>query len=320
VESYQDGNPAFSNERAGSHESSADNFIEANGGDFFAYFNIKYLLPIGDGEATPPHDFQLTRGMLNPGSEAGGRDWNPFESGRTIFELRPFFRRQNFKDDETGLGQPKETLGVKVSLKYDNTDWYNNPTKGTVQRVTWAHDWGAIGQSPSWTAIQARHSQYWSLGATESAAQRVIAFDLWMSHSPSWDNTEMIKGQPVYQRPPLFEGSTLGGLERQRGYGSFRFWDSSALNYALEYRYMPHWNPLPDIPYINKLFIPWWQWVAFAELGRVDDKFDLEELHHDMNWTVGGGVRLLVYELVIRADFGVSEEGAEAQMFFGHPF
>ena len=28
----------------------------------------------------------------------------------------------------------------------------------------------------------------------------------------------------------------------------------------------------------------------------------------------------LVYELVIRVDFGVSEEGGEVQMFFKHPF
>jgi hypothetical protein len=31
-------------------------------------------------------------------------------------------------------------------------------------------------------------------------------------------------------------------------------------------------------------------------------------------------VRAMVYELVIRVDVGVSEEGSEVQMFFNHPF
>jgi len=320
VQSYQDGNPKFPSERAGSHGSDADNYIEATGDDLFAFFNFKYLLPLGDGRETPPHDFRLTEGMLNPGSEAGGRGWNPLRSGRTIVEFRPFVRKQDFKDDDTGEGEANETAGVKISLSYDNTDWYNNPTSGTVQRLTWAHDWGAIDGYPSWTAIQARHSQFWSLGETESGVQRVVAFDLWLSHSPSWNSTEKIDGKDVFKRPPLFEGSTLGGLERQRGYPTNRFWDRSAINYTLEYRYMPRWNPLPNIPYLNQLFIPWWQWVAFAELGRVHDQFDLDELHEDMNWTLGAGVRALVYELVIRAELGFSEEGAEVQMFFRHPF
>jgi hypothetical protein len=35
---------------------------------------------------------------------------------------------------------------------------------------------------------------------------------------------------------------------------------------------------------------------------------------------VGGGVRALVYELVIRVNVGVTEEGGKVQMFFNHPF
>ena len=83
---------------------------------------------------------------------------------------------------------------------------------------------------------------------------------------------------------------------------------------------MPKWNPFPNIPYVNKLFIPWWQWVGFVEVGRVHDEYDLGELHSDMKTTIGAGVRALVYELVIRVDVGVTEEGAEVQMFFNHPF
>lgn len=320
VDSYQVGNPAFPNERAGSNGSDADNYIEAEGDDLFAFLNFKYLLPIGHGRELPPHDFNLSYGMLDPDSAAGGAGWNPLESGRTILELRPFYRDQNFENADTGAALENQTGGVRITLEYDNTDWYNNPSKGTNQQLTWARDWGVTDDFPSWTAIQARHSQYWDLGETGRAQQRVLAFNLWASHSPTWNDRETINGTEVFSRPPLFEGSTLGGLYRQRGYPSNRFWDRSAINYTLEYRYMPRWNPLPDIPYINKLFIPWWQWVAFAELGRVHDQWDLGELHDNMKWTLGGSLRLLVYELVIRVDLGVSEEGGEVQMFFSQPF
>jgi len=38
------------------------------------------------------------------------------------------------------------------------------------------------------------------------------------------------------------------------------------------------------------LRIPWWQWVGFVKAGRVHDEWDLDELHDDMKWTIGGGV------------------------------
>lgn len=320
IESYQDGNPDFTDQRAGSNSSDQDNFIDARGDDFFAWLNFKYLLPVGDGREDPPHNFGLTEGILVPSTAAGGRGWNPLKSGRTLFELRPFYRDQEFINIDDGDLAVNKTAGVKLSLEYDNTDWYNNPTTGTNQRLTWATDWGLLDDTATWTAIQGRHSQYWSLGESNKARQRVIAFDLWTSHSPSWNQTDIVDGEEVFSRPPLFEGSTLGGLERQRGYASYRFWDRSAINYSLEYRYIPRWNPLPSIPYVNQLYIPWWQWVGFVEAGRVNDEWDVSELHSDMKLTVGGGVRALVYELVVRADLGISEEGMELQMFFNQPF
>ena len=320
VESYQDGNPDFIGQQAGSNSSDQDNFIEAEGDDFFAWLNFKYLLPMGDGREDPPHNFALTNGILEPSSAAGGRGWNPIKSGRTIFEIRPFYRSQEFTNIDTGESADNESAGVKLTLEYDNTDWYNNPTTGTTQRLTWARDWGIIDDTPTWTAIQARHSQFWNLGSTSKAQQRVLAFDFWTSHSPTWNQTDLVNGEEVFSRPPFFEGSTLGGLERQRGFPTHRFWDRSAINYTLEYRYVPRWNPLPGIPYINQMHIPWWQWVGFIEAGRVNDEWDFSELHSNMKLTVGAGVRALVYELVVRADLGISDEGVEMQMFFNHPF
>jgi len=321
VDSYQDGNPNFPYESAGSNDSDEDNFITATGDDFFGHVTLRYLFPIGDGQGDPIHTFKLREGLPISGSEAGGRDWNPFESGRTTFEFRPFYRDQDFEEEDSGVSFRNKTAGVKTTLEYNNTDWYNNPSRGTIQRLTIARDWGLLDDSSTWTAIQFRHSQFFDLGETEKARQRVLALDIWTSDVPTWHSSHRgDNGEDIFHRAPLFEGSTLGGLERQRGYPSDRFHDRSAINYSAEYRYMPNWNPFPDIPLINTLHIPWWQLVGYAEVGRVADNWSFSDLHKKMKVTVGGSVRAMVYELVVRVDVGVSEEGSEIAMFFNHPF
>lgn len=321
IESYQSGNPAFTGERAGSNSSSKNNFITAEGDDTFAFLRFKYLLPLGAGREVPPHEFRLRDGMLEPDSATGGKGWNPLETGRTLLEFRPFYRNQDFTDVDSGRASDNETAGFKFSIDYDNTDWYANPSRGSRQRLTWSVDPGWLDDEKSWNALQFRHSSFFDLGASRRALSRVLAFDVWTSHSPSWNDAKTdASGEQIFQRPPLFEGSTLGGLERQRGYAAFRYHDRSAINYTLEYRYTPQWNPLGKVPLLKRLYIPWWQWVGFAEIGRVHDSYDLADLHSSMKATVGGGIRALVYELVVRADFGFTEEGVNVQMFINQPF
>ena len=60
--------------------------------------------------------------------------------------------------------------------------------------------------------------------------------------------------------------------------------------------------------------------VAFVEAGRVADDWELDELHSDMKFSFGAGVRLSVRGLIVRVDLAGSEEGAEIQMFIGHTF
>lgn len=57
VDTYQNGNPKFPFERAGSNNSSDKYYVEAEGEDIFLHLNFKYLLPLGDGRKTPPHTF-----------------------------------------------------------------------------------------------------------------------------------------------------------------------------------------------------------------------------------------------------------------------
>ena len=174
---------------------------------------------------------------------------------------------------------------------------------------------------PEWTSLEFEYSKYFDLGASKRSRKRVLAANIWTSHVPTWNDSHFDdQGNEVLHRPPLFAGSSLGGLDRQRGFASDRFHDRSALNYTLEYRVMPHWSPFPNIPLIKKLNIPWWQWVVFMEAGRVADEWDIGEFHKDMKFSFGGGVRISVEGLIIRADLAASKEGGEVQMFIGHAF
>jgi len=64
----------------------------------------------------------------------------------------------------------------------------------------------------------------------------------------------------------------------------------------------------------------WWQFVAFAELGRVSPTWSVSELHRDMKWDVGVGIRTLVRRTVLRLDVGFSAEGASMWVMAGQAF
>lgn len=321
IDSYQNGNPNFPNEIAGNNDSDEDNFVQAEGTDDFYRLELEYLLPIGDGRGDPIHTFQVSNGLIVNGSEAGAREWNPLTSGRTKIEFHPFYRHQEL-EDEFDNEYELETLGLTLGVVYDNTDWSRNPSRGSRTRLAVSRDWGTLDDdAPEWTSLEFEYSKYFNLGPTKRNRSRVLAANIWASHVPTWDDSHFDKqGNEVFHRPPLFEGSTLGGLNRQRGFASDRFHDRSALNYALEYRVMPLSNPFAKIPLIKKLNIPWWQWVVFAEAGRVNDDWDIGELHKDMKFTLGSGLRISVEGLIIRLDVAGSDEGGEVQMFIGHAF
>lgn len=97
-----DGNPDFPDERAGSNDSDKDNFIEGDGWDNFFRLRFKYLLPIGHGKDTIINTYVVDRGMLKSGA-TGAKSWNPMTSGRTYFELLPFYRWQEIKGDDEDI-------------------------------------------------------------------------------------------------------------------------------------------------------------------------------------------------------------------------
>jgi hypothetical protein len=318
IESYADGNPNFPDERAGSNDSDEDNFVDGDGDDYLFRLKFKYLLPIGHGRDQIIPTPELDRGLL-VSSATGGTSWNPLVSGRTYLEMKPFYRRQEIKGDYVDIDT--KTNGIEFSLFHDNADFASNPSAGNALRLGVTRDWQWSDSSAPWTVFDAEYSHYFSQGPSERFRQRVIALDFWTAETPTWDSSHTEGREGVFHRPPPFRGATLGGLWRMRAYPRSRFNDQSAVYYCAEYRLTPKWNPLSEIPWLQKhLELAWWQWVPFVEVGRVAEEWTLDELHSEMKWDVGFGLRAMAKGLVVRIDTAVGEEGLGIQMIVNQPF
>ena len=315
ADSYTDGNPDFPDERAGSNDSDKDNYIEGDGWDNFFRLRFKYLLPIGHGKDTIINTYVIDRGMLKSGA-AGATSWNPLTSGRTYFELLPFYRSQEINGDDADIDV--KTNGLEFSLFRDNRDFVPNPSRGSALRVDVSRDFGWLNSSNSWTVVQTEVDKYVSLGPSDTFRQRVLAFDFWTAYSPTWN--EKSNGD-IENGAPSFAGATLGGLWRLRGYPSQRFSDKAAIYYAAEMRFIPRWNPFDGWPWLQKhVGVRWLQFVPFVEIGRVAPEWNVKDLHEDMKWSAGLGLRLWAAGLVARIDSAVSDEGFEVQMMVSQPF
>jgi hypothetical protein len=317
-ESYIDGNPQFEDERAGTNDSHEDNFIEGDGWDNFFRVRFKYLLPIGHGADQIVDIVELDRGLIKSG-KTRATSWNPLVSGKTYLELTPFYRRQEIDGDY--LDSDSKTNGLKYALFRDNRDFIATPSKGSALLLELTQDYGWFDSSDSWTSVSTEFDKYFSLGKSDRFRQRVIALNFWTADTPSW-KTSMTTGEKgISHRPPPFAGATLGGVWRMRAYPSQRFNDRAAIYYAAELRMIPWWNPFDRWPWLQKrLEIAWWQWVPFVEVGRVAPTWSFDELHSDMKWDAGFGVRAMAKGLVLRIDTAVSEEGFGVQMMVSQPF
>ena len=315
AEIYTSGNTDFPNERAGSNDSDKDNYVESDGWDNFFRLRFKYLLPIGNGKDEIITTQVVDRGLLVKGA-TGGESWNPFVSGLTYFEMKPFYRLQQVDSDE--VQEDVKTNGLELSLFRDNRDFKLNPSQGSALRLKFNRDFGWFDSSDSWTVIDAEFDKYFSLGESDWFRQRVLAFDFWTAYSPTWD--EKSNGE-IENGAPSFAGATLGGLWRLRGYPSQRFSDKAAIYYAAEMRFIPRWNPFDGWPWLQQyLGVQWLQFVPFVEIGRVAPDWNVDDLHEDMKWSAGLGVRFWAKGLVARIDTAVSDEDFGVQMMVAQPF
>jgi hypothetical protein len=314
ADAFIDGNPAFIGERAGTNSSDPDNFVSGDVSDIFSRVRFRYLLPIGHGRDQIIPDYKVLSGQLYSGA-TGGESLNPLESGRSFLSVRPFQRALDIEGDD--FDGDIRTNGLDLMYFWDNRDFPYNPTKGNALRLQYSQDFGLFDSSDSWTVLQAEIDAYHDFGENAWFRKQVLAFDFWTADTPSWEDD----GGVIRHRAPAYTGATLGGLWRMRGYPAQRFNDRSAIYYSAELRLTPHWNPFDGWPGLQRhLGVEWIQVVPFVEVGRVADSYDLGELHSDMKWSAGTGLRAWVQGFVVRADTAFSEEGARVQMMIGQPF
>ncbi|MEM9800013.1 MAG: BamA/TamA family outer membrane protein [Planctomycetota bacterium] len=300
--------------RSGSAGSDPDNFVRDEAIEIWSELRFDFVLPIGKGAKEPIQTYRLYRGILE-GEGTGGRDWNPFTSGRTTLSARPFYQRQDF--EKAVDGQEIATNGIELALEYDNTDFPRNPTYGSRQTISVSRDFGAFDSSDDWTVVEGEAVKFIDLGATSWSRQQVLAFGGWTAYSPTWNVEE---DGTITNAPPYYRGTTLGGRRRLRGYPTDRFSDRAALLYWLEYRMVPDWQPLLDVEELAPARIDWWQLALFTEVGRVAPSWSLEDLHSDLEWNVGASLRLFARKAIVRMDFAIGPEGGAFWLDLGHPF
>ncbi|UCD78962.1 MAG: BamA/TamA family outer membrane protein [Desulfobacterales bacterium] len=314
-EAYINGNPDFPDERAGSNDSDEDNYVKGDGWDNFFRLRFKYLLPMGHGRNKIISTYKIKEGLLESGV-TGGTSLNPFRSGKSYLETRPFYRWQQIDGDD--VDDDIKTNGLDFSVFWDNRDFYANPSRGFGLRGKLSRDFGWFDSSNSWTNVEGELDWYIPFRLGSWLRQGVIALDYWTSYSPTWD--EQSDGT-IDNRPPAYTGSTLGGLWRMRGYPSQRFNDKAAVYYSAELRLIPRWNPFERWHWIQKYVgIQWLQFVPFVEVGRVAPEWSFNRLHSDMKWDAGLGIRAWAKGIVARIDAAYSEEGFGVQMMISQPF
>jgi outer membrane protein assembly factor BamA len=266
---------------------------------------FKYLLPWGN---VAEHGLL---GAFQPIKDVSFA--SPLESGVSSIIFTPFYTSRELKD----LNETEEATGFNLSFDWDNRDSTRNPTKGShslLKLTTGSDDWS---EGDPWFKWTFQNSQYYALGPLgDWFDQQVLAFDFYTADTPTWNNCS---GQEC-ARPPETEQARLGGLYRLRGYTGGRFHGRSAVHYSAEYRVLPDWQPLEDIPLINYYDLPWWQWVAFSEVGRVADEYDVKTLHSDMKWSLGGAVRFQVEGIVVRAELARGGDEGTFRVMVNQPF
>lgn len=317
--------------QGGSNDSDVDDFFQGEGWNLFTQAEFRYVMPIGMGSSEPIHQYTTDNGILVSGSTSG--DWNPLESGRTMFVLKPFYQMRSMVVDGQNIDQfppffpvqngdevEQISNGLKTFVEYDNRDFPLNPQQGSYQRLEVGRDFGLFNSTNTWTSVEAEYKKYFSLGNSEQFRQRVLAFDAWTAYVPTWELTQVGDAVRIDNAPPENMGATLGGIYRLRGYPSGRFSDKAAMYYSAELRFIPSWDPLRNWPLIRNSSWRMWQWAAFAELGRVAPDWDLSELHKDMKWSAGVGIRAMIGSGIGRMDIATSNESTQLMLMLGQPF
>lgn len=289
----------------GSSGSSGEDFTLADGKEDQLRLSFRYILPLGSAQEDGAKSALIQQRKIT--------GWQPLESGISSIEIQPFY-----KSRDLGPSQPSheatQTWGTQLMFDWDNRDDLRNPTQGSHSNLTFSYA-PEQGDDSQWWTWELEQSAYVDLGPlSELFNKQVVAFNFYTADTPSWQS-DSYDG-----RPPEYSGINLGGLYRLRSFQSGRFHDRSAIAYSLEYRVMPDWQPLEEMPIIGFYDVPWWQWVLFYDLGQVSDSYNLKALHDDMSWSAGAAIRFQVEGVVVRTELAWGNEDSEFRVMINQPF
>lgn len=300
---YIDVSPPGTSPPAGSNDSSANDFVIADGFSNWIEIDFKYVFDIGNAKSNPINIYTLSEGLL-VGGASGGEVFNPFKSGRTYLQTTFFHHNRDYK---INTGFPLSTTGIGLSFKYNNTDFPVSPSMGNILNIGIKYDPGFNDNEP-WSVAEFEYSAFIKLAKTEYAEQQVIALNVWTA--------DTLTDAP----PPHYYGVTLGGLYRLRAYPIERFHDKSAIYYSAEFRIIPKSDLLRNITFLEFANLEWWEIALFYERGRVAPSWNLKELHSAMKSDIGISLRVMANHNIGRLDFVWSEEDTAVWLMYGHPF
>lgn len=319
LRTYVDGNPDFPDQRAGSNESSPENYLQERTWEAWLNLKFKYRLPFLEQAIQPLSKYAVKQGLLMTGA-TGAQSWEPLTSGHAYLVLQPEYH--GLEIDEKHGEEAYRTLNARFGLEYDTRDDATNPSRGNAIRLSLTRDWGWVNNSDSWTFIDAEISSYIPLGGNRWFRQQVLALDAWTGNSVTWERDEQSDAaSSARHKPPYFAGATLGGLYHMRGYPAHRFNDQAVMYYGVEYRMLPFWNPVQEFKPLNDFVkCDWVEYAFFYEMGRVSPNWTLSDMHSNMRWDIGVGVRAMLQKAVVRVDYAYSEEGSNMLIMFGQSF
>ena len=300
----------------GANDSNKDNVFKTSGSSDFVNTTFKYVLPIGEGIDNPQGLYTLRHGFCVGREGCGGN--TPLITGRTSIGIKTFYQTDTFDDASYASSPSWNANGLRFFFEHDNTDFDLNPSRGYHFEVQYSKDFGEGDSLQSWDFLEAKYNHYINLDTFSFTKQNVLALSVWTGYSFSWDNDKQIIPGIDAHRPPTWEGARLGGFFKMRGYENNRFSDKAAFYATAEYRAVLNYNPLRN----NNLLpvsIDWFQVVAFVEVGRVHDTYNLDLLS-DMKYDVGISLRALAAELPVRFDIAYGQEGVNAWVMINQPF
>ena len=304
----------------GENNSEQDHALVSSGASDFLYTTFRYVLPIGEGLDNPESLYNLKNGFAMGREGYGGG--TPFVTGTTSLGIKTFYSHDEF---ENNLDEKAQTLtdwdasGLRFFLYHENTDYDLNPSRGYQFQVQYSKDFGEGDSLQSWDFLEAKYNHYFDLPTFSWSQQNVLALSAWTGYSFSWDSDQTIEGTNIdAHRPPPWEGARLGGWNRMRGYDNNRFSDKAAFYATAEYRAVLDYNPFRTNKFIP-VAIDWFQVVAFAEAGRVNDSYNFDLLT-DMKYDVGVSLRAMAAEVPVRVDIAYGDEGANFWVMVYQPF